>query len=153
MDLDAVNNTVGDVLDAMLATDPREHRLPRGFGWPAGACEDASAVVAAILEDRRLGRWIFVTAGRPDGEPDGHAWLEWRAADGGLLYSIDSTIHQFAGWSEPFIGEGQTPAAAIFSVVRWEGAIWDWPDLGPPDMPLPRLITAVREQLGCDHSE
>lgn len=147
MDVDALHAAVDDTLNAMLETDPLEHRFLRGFGWPAGSCEDASAVLAAVLEDRRLGQWTFVSAGRPDGEADGHAWLEWRAADGGVLFSIDPTIQQFPGYSEPYISEGQTPVAAVYSIIRWEGVIWDWPDLGYPDMPIQRLIAAVRKQL------
>jgi len=148
MDFDALRVAVDDTLNGMLATDPFEHRFPREFGWPAGSCEDASAVLATILEDRGLGRWTFVTAGRPDGGADGHAWLEWRAADGEVLCSIDPTIHQFSEFSDPFIGEGRTPAADTYSVIRWDGALRDWPDFGYPDMPLQRLIAAVQKQLG-----
>lgn len=148
--MDAVRTTADDAIEAieaMLATDPRQHRFLRGSGWPAVSREDASAVLAAILEDRHLSQWTFVTAGQPDGEADGHAWLEWRRKDGTVAFSIDPTLHQFPGWSERFIGVGVTPAASVFSVMRWEGAVWERPWLGEPYAPLPRLIEAVRFQL------
>jgi hypothetical protein len=147
MDLDLLRIAVDDTLDGMLATDPIEHRFNRSFGWPKGSCEDASAVLSVILEERGLGRWTFVTACRPDDAADRHAWLELRE-HGVVLFSIDPTIQQFRDLaSKPFIGAGRTPAAARYSVIRSAGYLSEWEDFGHPDMPLQRLIAAVQQHL------
>ena len=145
MDFDAVRQTAGEVIEAMWAADPQDARFPRKR-WPEGSCEQVAVAMAAVLEDRGLGEWTFVTAGRP-GKTNGHAWLEARNADGAVVFSIDPTLMQFLEWSEPFIGEGKTPAAAHFTIVRWEGAVWEWPHLGGENGIFRELIRAVREEL------
>jgi len=141
----AVRATVEEVIDAMWATDPMEHLFVRN-GWPGASCENVSIAVAATLEDRGLGQWTFVQASRP-GELNGHAWLESYAQDGTVIFSIDATLHQFDGYSYPFVGEGVTPAAAEFTNVNYRGSIWEWPWLGGDHQIFRRLICAVREQL------
>lgn len=146
MDINALRRTVLEVDAAIQATDRRE--FPRSqWGWPAGSCEDVSATLAAVLEERQLGEWTLVIAARPEGKPGGHAWPEQRDRAGTVMFSIDPTIEQFPGWSEAFIGDGQTPVASEFSDVQWEGRVWDWPDLGPLGSTLRRLIRTVQEQL------
>ena len=145
MDFDAVRGIVDDVIEAMWATDPRDRLFVRD-GWPGASCENVAVSVAAVLEDRGLGRWTYVVASRPN-ELNGHAWLEWRAPDGTTLFTIDPTLHQFDKWAGPFVGEGPTPAADEFTDVRWEGIIWDWPYLGNDRQIFRRLIHAVRKQL------
>ncbi|WES66046.1 hypothetical protein P0L94_08210 [Microbacter sp. GSS18] len=144
MDVDAVRATVDDVIAAMFATDPGVGRFPRG-DWPHGGCEFTTVAIAAVLEDRGLGRWTFVSAGL-SGEVN-HAWLEWRNEDGEVIFSIDATLHQFDGWDAPFAQEGVTPAASMFSPVQYAGEMWDWPWLGDERQIFRRLIRAVREQL------
>jgi len=147
VDFDAVRRTVDDVIAAILATDDEHPVFIRGW-FPRGNCEHVAVALAAVLEDRGLGSWTLVTAGRPDGNPWGHAWLELRDVDGAVLFSIDYTIEQFPWLSTvPFIGEGRTPAADEFTVVRYEGIVWDWPWLGDDSGIFRRLISAVQEQL------
>lgn len=141
----AVRATIDEVIAAMWATDPRERLFVRD-GWPGASCENVAIAVAATLEDRGLGQWIFVQASRP-GEINGHAWLEWHARDGSVEFSIDPTLHQFDGHSHPFVGEGVTPAADDFTNVNYRGLIWGWPWLGTDRQIFRRLISAVREQL------
>lgn len=143
MNFDAVRRTVEDVIEALWATDPLEKLIVRQ-GWPGASCENVAVAVAAVLEDRGLGQWAYVQANRP-GELNGHAWLEWRDTDGTVRFSIDRTLHQFEEWSEPFVGEGMTPAAAVFTVRSWEGVIWELPWI---ETSMRKLIPAVREQLG-----
>lgn len=138
--------TVDDVVGAMWATDPAAGRFPRD-AWPSGCCEFAAVPIAAVLEDRGLGQWTFVSAGR-SGEVN-HAWLEWRSDDGAVLISVDATLHQFDEWDEPFVGEGLTPAAAKFTPVQYAGPVWDWPYLGDDTMIFQKLVGAVRAQLAA----
>ncbi|MDY7530013.1 MULTISPECIES: hypothetical protein [unclassified Cryobacterium] len=145
MDYIAVRATVEDVIDAMWATDPKERLFVRD-GWPAASCENVAVAVAAMLEERGLGQWTFVQASRPGGL-SGHAWLEWQATDGTVEFSIDPTLHQFAGHRDPFIGDGLTPAANEFTDVNYRGSIWEWPYLGTESQIFRRLIRAVREQV------
>lgn len=143
MDLEALHRSVEDVVDALWATDPREHLIVRD-GWPAASCENVSAAIAVVLEERGLGRWTYVQASRP-GETGSHAWLELRDARGMALYSIDRTLEQFPEWRGPFLGKGPSPASKEFTVVRWQGSVSqiDWMN---QEYGL-RLIEAVREQL------
>jgi hypothetical protein len=145
VDYIAVRATVEDVIDAMWATDPREHLFVRD-GWPGASCENVAVAVAATLEDRGLGQWTFVQASRPE-ELNGHAWLEWVEPDGITDFSIDPTLHQFDGHSGPFIEKGATPAAKEFTEVQYRGPIWEWPYLGTDEQIFRRLIRAVQEQL------
>jgi hypothetical protein len=145
MDFLGVRDTVRDVIEAMWATPPDAGLFPRDW-WPGASCENVAVAVAAVLEDRGHGQWTFDTAGQP-GEVAGHAWLEYRDTAGATLFSIDPTLHQFAEWDNPFVGEGQTPAASLFTLTRWEGIIWDWPYLGTEDQIFRRLIRAVRDEL------
>ncbi|WP_434157565.1 hypothetical protein [Clavibacter michiganensis] len=146
MNFDDVRTTVDDVLAAMWRTHPYEHLFVRD-GWPAASCESVAVAVAVVLEDRGLGQWTMVTAGRP-GEANGHAWLELRDVDGTALFSIDPTLHQFPELSSgPFVGEGCTPAVYEFTDVRSEGSVWDWKWLGDETQIPRRLIRAVRAQL------
>lgn len=115
--------TVDDVIAALWATDPREHLIVRE-GWPGGSCENVVVAVAAVLEQRGFGRWNFVRASRPN-EQNGHAWLEMRDSDGTVQFSIDPTLHQFPRWSGPFVGEGATPAADMFTFRRDDCVIWE----------------------------
>jgi hypothetical protein len=148
MDLDLLRVAVDDTLNGMLATDRIEHPFNRGFGWPKGSCEDASAVLSVILEERGLGRWNFVTACRPDDAEDRHAWLELRE-HGVVVFSIDPTIQQFRDLAiKPFVGAGRTPAAARYSVTLSDGYLSEWEYFGHPDMSLQRLIAAVQKHLG-----
>lgn len=143
MNIAAVRDVVEDVVDALWATDPIEHLIVRE-GWPGASCENVSAAIAVVLEDRGFGRWTYVGASRP-GESNSHAWLEWRNTSGFVQFSIDRTLEQFREWNEPFVGKGRTPAAAVFTHVHTECAIWDLPwmhlDVGQ------RLARLVREQL------
>lgn len=75
IDIDAARGTEADVINAMRATDRRDHLFVRG-GWPAASCEHV-AVAAAVLEHRCLGSWILVAASRP-GELNGHGRLKRR---------------------------------------------------------------------------
>jgi len=145
-DFQAVRQTVDDVIEAMWQTDERDHLFVRQ-GWPGASCENVGVAVAAVLEDRGLGQWTFVTASRP-GEVNGHAWLEYRGADDEVLFSIDPTLHQFEEWPEPFIGPGRTPAAYVFTERTYEGLIWEWPWLGGSHQIFRRLLQAVRDELG-----
>lgn len=129
----------------MWVTDPAIGRFPRD-SWPHGCCEFAAVALAAALEDMGLGQWTFVSAGESGAV--GHAWLEWRSADGAALYSIDVTIDQFDEWDEPFIGEGVTPAAEKFSPVRYAGPLWGWPYLGDDRQIFRKLIRAVLDEIG-----
>ncbi|MDO4070358.1 hypothetical protein QKG08_14990 [Clavibacter michiganensis] len=147
MDYDAVRRTVDDAIAAMLATDEEPPVFIRGW-FPAGNCEYAAIAIAVALEDRGLGQWTLVTAKRPDGNPQGHAWLELRDDDGTVLFSIDYTIEQFPWLSTvPFVGEGRTPAADEFTAVQYEGVLWDWDYLGDESHIFQRLIRAVQAQL------
>jgi hypothetical protein len=152
MDFDAVRRTVEEVVAAMWATDTERRLFPRGW-WPGSSCEHLALATAAVLEDRGFGQWTFVSAGRPDGTPEGHAWLELRDNDGAVLFSIDRTLHQFSQHAEPFVGEGRTPAADDFTVIRYEGIVWEWPWLGDKSSIFRRLIAAVREQLAAPRRE
>lgn len=138
-----MHGTVDDVIDALWATDPRENLIVR-HGWPGGSCDNVAVAVAAVLEDRGLGRWTYVQASRPD-ESNGHAWLEWRDVHGTVQYSIDPTLHQFEEWARPFISEGATPATDLFTIRNQECSIWEltWIELDIGQ----RLISLVREQL------
>lgn len=125
----------------------RPERTPFCTGRVAGSIRAADPIaVAAVLEDRHLGQWTLVEAKRP-GELNGHSWLEWRDVDGTVLYSIDATLHQFDEYPEPFVGEGQTPAAIDFVDVHYAGEIWGWPWLGSDNQIFRRLIRAVRALL------
>ena len=127
----------------------RTYEVHRGFPiscWPRDGCEQTAIAIAGVLEDRGLGRWTYVTAGRP-GEVNGHAWLEWLDGDGTVLFSIDPTLHQFAEWEEPFVGEGATPAASSFTQRRYVGSPWGWPFLGTESEVFRRLLRAVRDDL------
>jgi hypothetical protein len=145
MDFEAVCRTVEDVTEALL-------ELGQGGGlfspnvWPHGSCEHVAVVVAAVLEDRGFGQWTFVQA-RVPGEIGGHSWLEWPDFNGVVLFSIDPTLHQFREWREPFVRPGQTPAAATFTEIRWQGVVWDWRYLGSDQKPFRMLIKAVRQKL------
>lgn len=150
MEFDTISPAVEEILESMWATDPADGRFPRD-SWPHGCCEFAAVVLAAALEDAGLGQWTFVSAG--ESGDVGHAWLEWRTADGVTLYSIDVTIHQFHEWDEPFIGEGVTPAVEKFSPVRYAGPLWEWPYLGDDSQIFWKLIRAVREELGRRRSD
>ncbi|MEC5148897.1 hypothetical protein RCH22_000538 [Cryobacterium psychrotolerans] len=102
------------------------------------------AVVVKTRGRVPFGQWTFVQASRP-GELNGHAWLEWQATDGTVEFSIDLTLHQFAGHRDPFIGDGRTPAANEFTDVNYRGSIWEWPYLGTESQIFRRLIREVRE--------
>lgn len=143
MDFDAVRATVEDVVEALWATDPMEHLIVRS-GWPAASCENVSAAIAVILQDRGLGEWTYVQRSRP-GEVNSHAWLELRDLRGVTEFSIDRTLEQFPEWNEPYVGLGLTPAAHVFTVARWESPVWelDWIEYRFGR----RLIRAVRAQL------
>jgi hypothetical protein len=146
VNFDDVRTTVDDVIAAMWRTHPYEHLFVRD-GWPAASCESVAVAVAAVLEDRDLGQWTMVTAGRP-GEANGHAWLELRDDDGTVMFSIDYTLDQFPELSNgPFIEEGRTPAVYEFTDVRSEGSVWEWEWLGDETQIPRRLIQAVRAQL------
>ncbi len=147
MDLAAGRRTVDEVTQAVFATDPLEARFVRNR-YPCGYCEYIAVPLAAVLEDRGLGQWTLVTAGRPGQEKSGHAWLEWREADGTGLFSIDATVHQFEHLAaEPFLNIGRTPAAAEFTQLRSAGPLSERPELGGEDDYWCGLIRAVREQL------
>ena len=143
MDMGAVESTVEDVVAALWATDPMDHLIVRQ-GWPGASCENVSAAIAVVLEDRGLGTWTYVRASRP-GERNSHAWLEWEDEKGAALFSIDRTLEQFPEWRGPYIGAGASPAASVFTEDLWKGRVWDldWIELDIGH----RLIHAVREQL------
>lgn len=138
-----LERAVDDVVAALWATDPMDHLIVRQ-GWPGASCENVSAAIAVVLEDRGLGTWTYVQASRP-GERNSHAWLEWEDSNGAPLLSIDRTLEQFPEWREPFIGRGASPAASVFTDVLWRGCVWDldWIhlDIGH------KLINSVRDQL------
>lgn len=147
MELGAVRAAVTDVVHALFATDPLEARFVRSR-YPCGYCEYVAVPLAAVLEDRGLGQWTLVTAGRPGPDRAGHAWLEWRTADGEVVFSIDPTVHQFEHLATgPFVDYGQTPAARDFTRIRSVGPVWLWPELGDEAGYWRGLIRAVQGQL------
>lgn len=83
---------------------------------------------------------------RPD-QINGHMWLELRDADGGVLYSIDVTLHQMREFDEPFIGEGVSPGAAVFTEQREVYSLLDWPWLGDENGPFRANLRQVRALL------
>ena len=125
MDWEAIKQVVLEAVQAMR-TMPYEPSRDFKTLWPAMWCEWASIAIAEALHERGLGEWTFIQA-RPPDDPSGHAWLEYRADDGTVLYSIDATLHQFSRHENPHIGEGRTPAADEFTDVRFEGPWRDWP--------------------------
>jgi len=66
------------------------------------------------------------------------------------VYSIDATLQQFPGYGEPFVGVGETPAAAAFTDVHYEGPIWGGKYIDVGVKPYSRVIDGVRSQLASD---
>jgi hypothetical protein len=127
VDWDAVKRTAEEAIESIRAMPYEPSRDLKAY-WPSGWCEWASVSIAEALSARGLGEWTFVQASRPD-EPNGHAWLELRDADGAVLYSIDATIHQFPGHDAPYVGPGRTPSAREFTRVNYDGPWRDWPPI------------------------
>lgn len=145
VNFDAVKEAVTDVIAAMFAIPDGEQRFPRGW-WPNGCCENAATAIAGVLADRGLGDWVLVSGKRP-GKMNGHMWLELRDDDGGTLYSIDVTLHQVREFDEPFIGEGVSPGATVFTEHREVYALLDWPWLGDENAPFRANLRQVRTLL------
>ncbi len=144
----AIRQTVNDVIAAMFAIPESERAFPWDW-WPGSNCEQTSVAIAAVLEDRNLGRWSYVNAGRSDGELGGHAWLELEDPDTGeAVYTIDATLHQFPQWSNtPYVGRDRTPAAAHFDKVHYAGSYRDWKFIGTDRDVFLTNVRQVREVL------
>lgn len=145
VNFDAVKEAVDDVIAAMFAIPDGEQRFPRGW-WPSGCCENAATAIAGVLADRALGDWLLVSGKRP-GEMNGHMWLELRDHNGATLYSIDVTLHQMCEFDEPFMGEGVSPGAAVFTEHREAYSLLDWPWLGDENAPFRANLRQVRALL------
>lgn len=98
-----------------------------------------------LLADRGLGDWLLVSGKRP-GQMNGHMWLELRDDNGGALYSIDVTLHQMREFDEPFIGEGVSPGAAVFTEHREAYSLLRLTWLGD-DAPFKANLRQVRALL------
>lgn len=145
IDFAAAKQTAEDVVAAMFAIPDGEQRFPRGW-WPSGCCENAATAIAGVLADRGLGDWLLVSGKRP-GQMNGHMWLELRDEEGVTLYSIDVTLHQMREFDEPFVGEGVSPAATVFTEHREVYSLLDWPWLGGEDAPFLANLRQVRGLL------
>lgn len=145
VDFNAARQTADEVIAAMFAIPDGEQRFPRGW-WPGGCCENAATAIAGVLADRRLGDWLLVSGKRP-GQTNGHMWLEFRDATGATLYSIDVTLHQMPEFDEPFMGEGVSPAAEVFTEHREAYSLLDWPWLGDENAPFRANLRQVRAIL------
>ncbi len=116
------------VRDAIAQIDAEPSRGLKTL-FPAMWCEYASIVLAEVLGARGLGSWTFVEHGHFEG-PNGHTWIELRDQTGKSLWTIDVTIDQFSwGGDAPFVGKERTPAAGVFTKVRFEGNWNEWPVL------------------------
>lgn len=147
MDFEYAERTMREVVEAMLSMSPEEAYFPREW-WPGACCEQSTTAIAALLDDRGLVGWTYVTAGRP-GEGNGHAWLEYRDTTGVVLHSIDATLHQFEHLAtEPWSGSGTSPAAAEFTQIRYAGPWHEWTFIGREDQVFHRNINQIRGLIG-----
>lgn len=145
-DIERIRKAVEEVIAAMLSIPEADATFPKSW-FPAAACEQASIAIAGVLADRGLGDWTFVQATQ-DGEMGGHAWLELRDEGGLALFTIDSTIEQFADLATgPHIGPAPTPAAQRFTNVRYAGPYQEWRFLGTEKQPFLTNLRQVRAIL------
>ncbi|WP_281882429.1 hypothetical protein [Agromyces rhizosphaerae] len=145
LDVDAVRATIDDVVAAMFAIPEGEQRFPRGW-WPSACCEPAATAIAGVLSDRGLGEWMLVSGKRP-GESNGHMWVELREASGVAIYAIDVTLDQMSEFDSPFVGEGPSPAAQVFTEQRGVWRLYEWPYIGDEGGPFLENLRQVREIL------
>lgn len=146
MDFDIAERTMNEVVATMLSISPKDAYFPREW-WPGACCEQTTTAIAAVLEDKGLLGWTYITAGRP-GEGNGHAWLEYRDDHGRVVYSIDATLHQFTHLAtEPWAGLGPSPAAGEFTDIRYAGPWHEWKYIGREDQVFYRNIIQIRDRL------
>jgi hypothetical protein len=113
-----------DVLNSVGEPVP----VPWLKNFPSGSCDITSLTIASVLSDLGLGDWELVSAF--DDKGIGHTWLRLRVV-GQITMSVDATLHQFEDWNEPWIGEGDSPAASRFVNVRHEHLFSKVPDWWP----------------------
>jgi hypothetical protein len=148
-DLEQLEELVPKIVEIM-----RSHPdVPNTFGepgpviwlknFPSGSCDISSLTIASALYELGLGDWELVSAFDERGQ--GHTWLRLRVA-GQIMMSIDATIHQFNEWDEPWVGYGDSPAAARFIHPRHEYRLTTVPSWWPRGHEL-EVATWTREKI------
>jgi hypothetical protein len=96
--------------------------------FPGAWCDYVSLTLVRYLEESCNGGWRFVDAGVPE-KANGHAWVELWSEDGQLQYVVDMTVHQLPNISVPHLGRDPSPAASLYTEIRYRGAWREWPVL------------------------
>lgn len=131
---------------------PDEEWAGRLRAFPVDGCEHSSWILGSLLAELGLGDWTMV--GRSDGaDTERHVWLELRDADGGVRLTVDVSLHQFEGFSEPQSGRGPLAAHERWPRPQWESRIdRREPRYGHPVYAVPLAWTRERLLAGSRRS-
>lgn len=114
-DEQSIRETVKFAVDCLLSM-PDRHRHPFLARFPIGSCDVSSFVIGHLLTDRSLGEWHVLTYESTAGQSTRHTWLELPDSSGGVLFTVDATLHQFPELSSStYVDGGRTPALKRFT--------------------------------------